>query len=165
MSKMPAFLTKLLDPSQMPALWNMVKTLPGGGKLMGQLIGRMAPYTGSIKAEIVELSPGHARVRMRDRRFLRNHLNSVHAIALMNLGEMTTGAAMLSSLPPNTRGIPVRLTMDYLKKARGTITGSCTCELIPDNSKREVDVHGELSNENGDVVAKMHARWQLGPTS
>ncbi|MBL8955060.1 MAG: DUF4442 domain-containing protein [Myxococcaceae bacterium] len=160
---MSKLLAKLVDPSQVGTLWNMLSALPGGGRLMGRLIGRMAPYTGTIKAEVLELQPGRARVLMRDRRGLRNHLNSVHAIALMNLGEMTTGVAMLASLPPKTRGIPMRLTMDYLKKARGTITGTCDCAIVATNDKQELDVTGELTNEAGETVAKIYAKWQVGP--
>jgi acyl-coenzyme A thioesterase PaaI-like protein len=163
MSKLPNLLTRFIDPSQVGTVWSVLQALPGGGRIMGGLIGRMAPYTGTIKPEVLELSPGHARLIMRDRRALRNHLNSVHAIALMNLGEAVTGTAMLASMPPKTRGIPVRLSMDYLKKARGTITGTCNCDLIATNEKREVDVVGELTNEQGDVVARITAKWQLGP--
>src|SRR5450432_242930 len=114
MSKLPEFIRRLTDPSQMATLWNVLKAVPGGGRIMGELIGRMAPYTGSIGPEVLELGPGHARIRIKDRRAVRNHLNSVHAVALMNLGEVTTGAAMLAGLPPNTRGIVTHLEMDYL---------------------------------------------------
>ena len=31
--------------------------------------------------------------------------------------------------------------------------------------KRDVDVEGELVDGSGDVVARMHARWRLGPAS
>src|SRR4051794_12427061 len=122
MSKLPTFLRRLSDPSQIMTLWSVLQSVPGGGRVMGQPVGRMAPYTGTIKPEVLELTPGFARLRMKDRRKLRNHLNSVHAIALMNLGEAVTGVAMLASMAPSTRGIPVRLSMDYLKKARGPIT-------------------------------------------
>jgi acyl-coenzyme A thioesterase PaaI-like protein len=165
MSKLPPFLRKFADPSQVGTLWNLLQAVPGGGRLMGQLIGRMAPYTGTIRPEVLELGPGHAKVRMKDRKKIRNHLNSVHAIALMNLGEATTGVAMLASLPPNTRGIPTHLGMDYLKKARGTITGTCNCDLVPTNEKRELDVHGELHDEKGELVARIHAKWMIGPSS
>jgi acyl-coenzyme A thioesterase PaaI-like protein len=165
MSKLPNFLRKFADPSQVGTLWNILQSVPGGGRLMGQLIGRMAPYTGTIKPEVLELGPGHAKMRIKDRKKVRNHLNSVHAIALMNLGEATTGVAMLASLPPNTRGIPMRLSMDYLKKARGTITGTCNCDVVATNEKRELDVTGELHNEAGELVAKIQARWMIGPAS
>jgi acyl-coenzyme A thioesterase PaaI-like protein len=165
MSKLPNFLSRFVDPSQVGALWSIVQQLPAGGRIMGNLIGRMAPYSGTIYPEVLELAPGHAKVLMRDTRRVRNHLNSVHAIALMNLGEITTGIAMLASMAPNTRGIPVKLSMEYLKKARGPITGSCDCQLLENNDRRELDIVGDLTNAQGEVVARMHARWQLGPSS
>ena len=165
MSKLPNFLSKWVDPSQVGTLWGVLQSVPGGGRIMGRLIGRLAPYTGTIRPEVLELSPGRARVLMRDRPGLRNHLRSVHAIALMNLGEAVTGVAMLASMAPNTRGIPIKLSMEYLKKARGTITGTCNCAIIPTNEKQELDVTGDLTNEAGEVVARITARWQLGPTS
>ncbi|MCU0700832.1 MAG: DUF4442 domain-containing protein [Myxococcaceae bacterium] len=155
-------LSAVVSPSQLVPLWNVLKHLPGGGRLLGRLAGQMAPYTGTIRPEVLSLEPGAVRVRMRDRRRVRNHLNSVHAIALMNLGEVATGMAVISALPPGARGIISHLAMDYLKKARGPITASCTCPPITSTEKQDLEVHAELSNEAGEVVARAHARWRVG---
>jgi acyl-coenzyme A thioesterase PaaI-like protein len=155
-------LSALVSPSQLVPLWNVLKHVPGGGRALGRLAGQMAPYTGTIRPEVLFLEPGSVRVRMRDRRAVRNHLNSVHAIALMNLGEVATGMAVVSALPPGARGIISHLAMDYLKKARGPITAVCACPPITSTEKQDLEVQAELSNEAGDVVARAHARWRVG---
>jgi acyl-coenzyme A thioesterase PaaI-like protein len=96
---------------------------------------------------------------MRDRRAVRNHLSSVHAIALMNLGEVATGTAMLVSVPEGARAIITRLAMDYLKKARGPITADCRCDVTDTLERKEYAVTADLTNAEGEVVARAHATW------
>jgi acyl-coenzyme A thioesterase PaaI-like protein len=152
-------LSQLASPSTLKKLWGGLAAVPGRGRIMGQVIGRMAPYTGTIRPEVLELEPGHARVLMRDRRAVRNHLSSVHAIALMNLGEVATGTAMLVSVPEGARAIITRLAMDYLKKARGPITADCRCDLTETLERKEYAVTADLTNAEGEVVARAHATW------
>ncbi len=158
-----ASLSRIVTPDSLRRAWSVLRHAPGGGALMGLILGNMAPYTGTIRPEILALEEGYARVRMRDRRAVRNHLRSVHAIALMNLGEVATGVAMMFSLPAGMRGIVTHLEMDYLKKARGTLTAECRCPTVPAGERREYDVTAELLDESGTVVARALARWLVGP--
>jgi len=143
--------------------WARFRRLPGGDRLFSWALGRMVPYTGSIGAVVRDLSPGHARVELADRRKVRNHLDSVHAVALMNLAEMSTGLALNTGLPDDARAILVRLTIEYVKKARGTLTSECAIEPPAASERREVDVEAVIRDASGDVVAKAAARWLVGP--
>lgn len=143
--------------------WDNLKKLPKGGLLFGRLVGRMAPYTGTIKPEVLQLERGHARVRMKDRKQVRNHLNSIHAIALMNLAEASSGLAFTYSLPPKTRAILTGLEIDFLKKARGTLTAECFCPILESNERSEHVIEVITRDASGDQVTKAHAKWLVGP--
>jgi acyl-coenzyme A thioesterase PaaI-like protein len=156
-------LAKSLDaPGGAIALWwKRLSRFPFGRTLFSILIGRMAPYTGTMGARIQELGPGYSRWTLRDRRGVRNHLDSIHAVALVNLAEVASGTAMLTALPPGTRGIVTGLSMTYLKKARGTLTAECRCAVPEVNEQTNVDVHADIRDEKGDVVARGTVNWLL----
>lgn len=145
--------------------WDALQSLPGGKKLFSWIIGRVAPYSGSIKAEVLELKVGYARARMRDRRKLRNHLRCLHAIALTNLAEFAGNLALAYSIPGDARFIVTRINMEYFHKARGTITAVCASAMPADNSKREVEISVELRDAQGVLVAQAALFSLVGPVS
>jgi acyl-coenzyme A thioesterase PaaI-like protein len=141
--------------------WRRLAGVPGGAWLFSRMIGRMAPYTGSMGARVVELEPGRAVVKLRDRRRVRNHLDSVHAIALANLGELASGLAAMAAMPAGVRGIPTSLHVAYVKKARGTVTATGIAELPHVDDPVTADVRADIVDGAGDVVASVRVTWTL----
>jgi len=143
--------------------WRQLSALPGGRWLFSHLLGRMAPYTGSIGARVDALAPGYCRVLLKDRRAVRNHLRSVHAIALCNLGEVATGLALMNSLPDNTRGILVGICANYHHKARGTLSAECHCKIPADNQEQSCEIVATITDPAGETVTTVTATWLIGP--
>ncbi len=143
--------------------WSRLSPLPAGARVFSLALGMIAPYSATIGARVEDLGPGHARVSIRDRRRLRNHLHSLHAIALLNLGELATGLAVLSTISADMRGILVDIHADYLKKARGKLTATAEFELpepLLDNTSCEVEA--QLKDQDGETVTRVRATWLIG---
>jgi len=143
--------------------WSRACAIPGGKWLFSRLLCLRVPYTGSLGARVQSLAPGCCEVQLRDTRKLRNHLHSIHAMALANLGEMVTGLALVNGLPDGSRAILTGFSIDYLKKARGTLLAHCRCSVPSDNAPVDLDVCGEIRDSEGAVVATVRARWRVGP--
>lgn len=144
--------------------WKRLHGLPGGRWLFSRMVGRTVPYTGSISPIVQALEPGHSVVALRDHRAIRNHLHSIHAVALINLGEFASGLAMLTALPAGHRGIVTSLSADYLKKARGDVVAESRVppgEPVTEPVDREAEA--VIRDAEGDVVAVIRARWRISP--
>jgi acyl-coenzyme A thioesterase PaaI-like protein len=152
-----------LAPTQLLDLWRRLAPLPGGPWLFSKLFGFAVPYSGSVAPRIKVLEPGHAVVEIPGRRANRNHLGSVHAIALVNLAEITSGLALMTGLPPTVRGIVTGLSMTYHKKARGPIRGVAHVAVPAVSEDRDFDVTAECFDGAGTLVATGQVRWRLGP--
>ena len=143
--------------------WDLLQGVPGGKAVFSRLVGRMAPYTGSIHATVSVLRTGYAEVDMADRKAVRNHLDCVHAIALANLAELAGNVALAYSLPDDGRFIVSGMEIEYVKKARGTIKAIGESPVPRTSARAAYDVPVTLRDASGEVVAKAVLHSLVGP--
>jgi len=120
-----------------------------GRWLFTRLVCWRAPYFASIAPTIEALEAGRCVVRLRDRRRVRNHIGTVHAIALCNAAELAGGLATDAAMPPTLRWIPKGMQVRYLKKAQGILRATAMV-AIPDATLAAHELHAFVEVRNGD---------------
>ncbi|MCA9577326.1 MAG: DUF4442 domain-containing protein [Myxococcales bacterium] len=128
-----------------------------------QAVVQAAPYFASIAPRFERLEPGYARVLMKNRRAVHNHIGTVHAIAMCNAAELVMGTCMEASLDPSLRWIPVGMEVDYLKRAMTDLVAECRIEDYGSFAPGDVTVPVTLTDTHGDVVCAARIRVRLSP--
>ena len=105
-------------------IWNLLSKCYLGSYVFSGIAAFIAPYSSSINPHVKSLQSCYSEITMPDYPWLRNPFGSLHAIALANLGEFASGLCMMSALQyhKNLKGIPVSIEVEFIKKARGTVT-------------------------------------------
>lgn len=135
------------------AIYKCLSKLPLGNRLFTRLVTLYTPYFASIHPFIAVLRPGYCRVVVKERRSLRNHIGTIHAIVMCNIAELVMGMVAIVSLDPGLRWIPRAMRVEYLKKAKGTLTG--VCDIDPQILKPgDIDMPVVVTDASGNVVFK-----------
>src|SRR5688500_13101900 len=90
-----------------------LRRVPLGGRAFDLAVAAFAPFNAFLGVHVEQLEPGFARTAMRDRAFRRNHIGSVHAVALAGLAELTGNLAVTSLLPKGSTFIVRRFSIEY----------------------------------------------------
>ena len=147
------------------SLYRKFTRWPAGHWLFSRAICFKAPYFGTIGPRIVSLEPNRCEVRIADRRRVHNHIGTVHAIALCNLAELAAGVMTDATLPASMRWIPKGMTVEYLKKATGTMHGVATPEVpvVESASGYELPVTVIVKNDAGEAVFRASISMWVSP--
>lgn len=156
-------MTTATSSSSVLARWHMLGRLPFGRWLFSKLIGAVVPYAASIDARVALLEEGRAQVRLRDRRAVRNHLKSIHAVALTNLAELAANLALMTREHSNSRWIVTGMETRFVKKARGPITAETFVPPVDWSSPGELIGSVTLRDAANEVVMTASQHWKTGP--
>jgi acyl-coenzyme A thioesterase PaaI-like protein len=140
---------------------------PAGRWLFSRAVCLRAPYFATIAPRFIVLEPGRCEVEIRDRRRVHNHLGTVHAIALCNLAELSAGMMTEASLPSTMRWIPKGMTVEYLKKARGTMHAIATPDtaIVEAPGGYELPVTVSVRDPQDDEVFRARIAMWISPRS
>lgn len=148
----------LTGPSPVLGRYRALRRFPGGGRAFDLALAAFAPFNAFLGVRVSSLEPGHALTAMGDRAFRRNHLSTVHAVALSGLAEVTGNLAVATLLPAGASFVVRRFAIVYEKPARGVIHAECR---VPESyriaDRAEVELETTLRDSAGVVVARASA--------
>jgi acyl-coenzyme A thioesterase PaaI-like protein len=149
------------------SMYRRISRWPAGRWLFSRAVCFRAPYFATIAPRFVALEPGRCEVEIRDRRRVHNHIGTVHAIALCNLAELSAGVMTDASLPSTMRWIPKGMSVEYLKKARGTMHAIATPDIaiVDSSAGYELPVTVSVRDPQGDEVFRARIVMWLSPKS
>lgn len=134
-------------------LYEKLSGLPAGRWVFSRLVSLKAPYFGSIRPHVLEMRPGCAVVKLKQRWRIQNHIGTVHAIAVCNLCEIAMGMAAEATIPSGLRWLPKGIKAEYLKKSAGELTARC--EIAPEDFVvGEIDLPVEVTDAKGELVVR-----------
>lgn len=133
-------------------LYGLAKKLPLGSMIFSKAVCFVAPYFGSIKPHFDELKPGYCQVSMKNRRAVRNHFKTVHAIAMCNMAELAGGMMTDASIPAKARWIPAGMTVQYVKKAKTDLIAIADGSQIDWHTNGNIVVPVKVSDSAGEIV-------------
>jgi acyl-coenzyme A thioesterase PaaI-like protein len=138
--------------SSVLGLYRRLSKVPHGRRVFSIAFGRRAPYFRSIRPRFVDLTPHYAELVIPNRRQVRNHIDTMHAIAVCNGLEAAMGALAEATIPAGMRWLPKSMQVEYIAKATGDIT--CVAQTTPDDWEGvpDVSVTVTATRDDGTVV-------------
>lgn len=138
---------------------------PLGRWLFGRVVCWRAPYFSTIAPRFLTVQDGRCELEFRDRRCVRNHIGSVHAIALCNAAELAGGVMMEAGTPRGMRWIPKGMTVEYVAKAKGTmhVIARSSSRIETRDYGYEMPAEVEARSPDGKVVFLATIRMWISP--
>lgn len=160
--------------SRVVDLHRTATTLPVVGPLVGERLfsfafSQVAPYFWSIRPRFTVIEPHHAEVVVPKRRGVKNHLGTVHAIALCNGLEAAMGVLAEATIPADKRWIPKGMEVAYTAKATSDITCHADTDPVQWSDEALPDAGGEVPvrvkgvRDDGTVVIEGVIRLWVTP--
>lgn len=138
-------------------MWRRLADRPLGKRLFSAAVVARAPYFGTILPTVVSMVPGRCEVRAPKWWGVHNHIGTFHAIAACNLAEITMGMLAEATVPDTHRWIPRHMSVDYLAKAKTSLTAEAVLEPVPEFGAGKLDVVVPVSIRDKTGTEVVHA--------
>ncbi|WP_288107952.1 DUF4442 domain-containing protein [Limnobacter sp.] len=158
------------NKSMLQKVYAQVDKLPAAlkAKAFTVIFGRAVKYfrTSGLRFEWIE--PNHSIVVIKNRKYVQNHIGTVHAVAMIMIAESATGALVGLNVSGNAVPVIKRMEVDYRKRASGDMRAEAmlTSEqitMMQTEERGEVDVAVTITDAENKEPIFVRAVWAWTP--
>lgn len=132
------------------------------------VIGLNVPFIKTAGIQFLKTSNSEWSAKLKNRRKVRNHLNQVHAGAMVLLAETVAVFNVALNLPHDRLPLVKKIEADFVKRSLGSLKATCSLSaeqilLLETAEKGELLMDVLLTDESGEqpVLIKVTAAWIL----
>ncbi|WKE65005.1 DUF4442 domain-containing protein [Gallaecimonas kandeliae] len=138
------------------------------GAALSRLFNGAVKFAGTAGIRITQADFGEARMVLRNKGKVQNHIKGVHAAATALLGESVTGLVFGLNVPDNRLPLLKAMEVNYLRRAKGSLSAVATLTeeqiaQIRSQEKGEVEVAVTITDEEGAEPVQARYLWAWVP--
>ncbi|MBN2695522.1 DUF4442 domain-containing protein [bacterium] len=122
------------------------------------------PFASQSRFELINFDKGICSIRMPLIKKNQNHIKTQHAIAIAQLGELTAGLSMISTLPENTLILLKELNVKYIKKGDTDLHSIVKLEFDNFSKKGDISTESEIKSISDELIAVVNCLWYYKQT-
>lgn len=158
------------NKSMLQKVYAQVDKLPAAlkAKAFTVIFGRAVKYfrTSGLRFEWIE--PNHSIVVIKNRKYVQNHIGTVHAVAMIMIAESATGALVGLNVSGNAVPVIKRMEVDYRKRASGDMRAEAMLTpeqitMMQTEERGEVDVAVTITDAENKEPIFVRAVWAWTP--
>lgn len=156
--------------NQLNKIVSTINSLPefARSKTLSTMFGKFVKFTGTTGITVEELNEQRAVVSLKNRKAVRNHIGSVHAVASILIAESATGYLVGMNVSDNSVPVIKTIKADYVKRAKGDMRAVATLskdqiEMMQTQEKGETVVPVTVTDGDNKEPILMEMVWAWTP--
>lgn len=122
------------------------------------------PFFGAARAHILDVDEHSVVVRVKNRRWVRNHLGGVHAVAMALSVESASGVLVGFNLPDDTVPLLTRMNIRYVHRTHGSLTARAfispeQARILQGTPRGEMVIPVEVKDDTGTIPILCELEW------
>lgn len=158
----------MATPNQLSKIVQGINQLPEllRSRALTLFFGRMVRFTGTTGITVEELTHKRCVVSLSNRKAVRNHIGSVHAVANILIAESATGYLVGMNVPDTSVPVIKTIKADFVKRSKGDMRAAAELTdeqiaLMQNQEKGETLVRVTITDGEGKepILADMLWAW------